>query len=78
MLWENMAVTANLLLMRVRQILLEEEPCMLVMKVEMTLAKQRVKLKDKNISGKGTSLCKHQKMKMRMAYIENYNKFSLT
>lgn len=48
MLLEDMAVTTNLLLMRFRGILLEEEPSMLVMKNEQTLAQQRVKLKDKN------------------------------
>lgn len=34
MLWQNMTVTAKLLLMRVRQILLEEDPSVLVMKNE--------------------------------------------
>lgn len=48
MLWENRAVTTNLLLMRFRGILLEEEPSMLVTKKEQTLRKHRAKLKDKN------------------------------
>ena len=43
-----MAVTANLLLIRFRGILLEEEPSMLVMKNEQILAKQKAKLKGKN------------------------------
>lgn len=57
-LWKDMMVTAYLLLMRVRQILRGEEPFMPVIKKEQTIAKQRMKLKDKNISGRGTSLCK--------------------
>lgn len=68
MLWKNMAQAANLVLMRVRQIVLEEEPSMLVMKNEWTLAQQRRKLENKNISGRGASLCKDQKVKLRMTY----------
>ena len=54
-------MTTNLLSMKVRRILLEEEPSMLVMKIEQTLAK----LKNK------TQSVQRPKVKMKMAYIEN-------
>ena len=50
--------------MRFKGILLEEELSILVMKNEQTLAKQRVKLKDKN-----QPVPREARTKMKMAYM---------